>query len=105
VLVAHEDRVTPWLAFGHYGLTHCRIWNRQTPFGMFQAHEWKREDGSTFMEKWITGPRGWSKAAEPSSEAPPSEAEALLSTLRDIAHGHNDPRNLAIETLKALGLE
>ena len=45
-------QVTGWNAFGHYGLTHYRIWQKKTAHGMWQRHEWKREDGTTDMEEW-----------------------------------------------------
>lgn len=67
---SHETRVTHWIAFGHYGLTHYRIWQKKTAHGMWQRHEWKREDGTTNMEEWIASPNlGWSVGSTPVAEA------------------------------------
>ena len=59
-MAPEEIRVTEWKSFGHYGLTHYRIWTRPGTFGKSaQRHEWKREDGSTDLEEWIETPFRW----------------------------------------------
>jgi hypothetical protein len=61
-----ETRVTPWHPYGHRGLTHYRIWQRRAEFGLYQRHEWKNEDGSTDVQKWIAAPgTDWLPTAEP----------------------------------------
>ena len=66
--MADETRVTDWIAFGHNGVSHYCIWQRQTPHGMFQRHEWRRDDGSTRMDDWIKGGSGWTAGAKPVHE-------------------------------------
>ena len=61
----NETRVTPWHAFGRYGATHYRIWNKLTPHGMFQRHEWMMEDGSSNVEGWIPGTGTWAVGCVP----------------------------------------
>lgn len=102
MLVPHEERVTPWAAFGHHGYARVRIWQRLTPFGMYQRHEWERDDGTRYAEKWIAGGRSWAVGATQSDETITSETELLLEAVRQIAAGHNDPRSLAAETLAAI---
>lgn len=60
-----ETRRTDWFAFGHYGYSHYRIWQMFDGLRWFQRHEWKREDGTTEIEKWINGVSGWLTHAEP----------------------------------------
>lgn len=103
MLVPHEERVTPWRSLGHYGLARVRIWQRLTPFGMFQRHEWERDDGTRTADKWIVSGNSWAVGAQPTTESLPSETDLLLAAVRQIAQGHNDPRSLAIETLEAIG--
>lgn len=45
-----------WRPFNHYGLTHYRIWFKETEFGVFQRHEWKNEDGAARLEDWVKSP-------------------------------------------------
>jgi len=99
VIVQHEERVTPWRPFGHHGFSHVRIWQRLTAFGMFQRHEWKRDDGSRSVDRWITGGRHWCEGAAKSVETLPSETDIAIAALKRIADGHNDSRTLAAETL------
>lgn len=63
----NETRVTPWVGFGFHGLSHYRIWKLFDGFRWFDAHEWRREDGSTEMTGWLPSPSGW-----PSHYAPES---------------------------------
>lgn len=102
MLVPHEERVTPWQPFGHHGMARVRIWQRLTPFGMYQRHEWERDDGTRYAEKWILGGRSWAAGAADTSETLPSETDLLLEAVRQIAAGHNDPRSLAVEALAAI---
>jgi hypothetical protein len=53
---ANETRRTDWVPYGHYGFAAYRIWMRRTEHGMFQRHEWKRDDGSIDLEDWIAAP-------------------------------------------------
>lgn len=103
MIVPHEDRVTPWRAFdGFGGVVAVRIWNRLTPFGMFQRHEWRCQDDRTRLDTWIPAAgRSWAKAAAPVG-APVDPAELLAEALNQIADGHNDPRTLAREVLNKL---
>lgn len=103
MLAPHEERVTAWVPFGHHGVARVRIWQRQTPFGMFQRHEWERDNGERWADKWIVGGRSWAQGSSQSDECLPSEAELLLAAVRRIAEGHNDPRTLAVETLHLIG--
>lgn len=65
-----EVRRTDWIAFGHYGLTHYRIWTSRTQFTCLQRHEWKSDDGTTRMDDWINVPSGvWPKGAVPVVQA------------------------------------
>lgn len=67
-----EVRVTPWQlsdSFKEYGLDGYRIWNKKTPHGMFQRHEWQRTAGGTDMDDWIPSCPDWAFGAEPISEA------------------------------------
>jgi hypothetical protein len=66
-----ETRRTDWIAFGHYGYTHYRIWQRHTPMEKWQRHEWRSEDGASCVEKWIRVPFGfgWATDATPVTEA------------------------------------
>lgn len=96
--------VTQWAPYPHYGILEVRIWQRVTPFGIFQRHEWRREDGTTQMDRWISSPAkrisvGMSRAAW--DEPPP--AESIEAALQMIADGHNDPRTLAREVLERIG--
>lgn len=60
-----ETRVTSWVEFGHYGLTHYRIWTQQDGRHWFQRHEWKSADGSTVLEDWINGLPGHAFGSHP----------------------------------------
>lgn len=51
-----ETRRTEWIAYGHFGFSHYRIWMRKTAHGMFQRHEWRRDDGTEDMDDWIPSP-------------------------------------------------
>ena len=104
MLVPHEERVTPWKAvwWEDPRLSAVRIWQRLTPFGMFQRHEWESRDGSRWAERWITGGKSWAAGAAAGPETLPSETNLLLAAIKRIAEGHNDPRGLAIETLAAM---
>jgi hypothetical protein len=95
--VADEIRVTPWFTWPDGSLIN-RIWQRKTPWGMWQAHEWKRPDGSIWREAWIpSAPRSdWCRNANPAEDPDP---DPLRAALRQIADGHNDPRRLAREVL------
>jgi hypothetical protein len=65
-----ETRATPWIAYGHYGYTHYRIWDRFTNFGMMQRHEWRHEDGTEELQNWIPTIRNeWCKDAQPITDA------------------------------------
>jgi hypothetical protein len=98
-----ETRVTPWAAFGHYGLARVRIWMKRTEFGFWQRHEWERDDGSTRADRWIPScTRSFPTNCEPAT-AEPSDFETLVAALARIARGHNDPRDLARETLASIG--
>lgn len=98
-----ETRVTPWAPFGHYGFSHVRIWAKSTEFGMWQRHEWQRDDGSTSLDRWIpSSGRSWPYGAALATSEP-SDFETLVAVLGRIAQGHNDPRSLAAETLAAIG--
>lgn len=103
MLVPHEERVGSWRAFGHHGYARVRIWQRLTPFGMYQRHEWERDTGEREAERWIlSSGRSWLPDAHQTDETLPSETELLLDAVRRIAVGHNDPRTLATETLAAI---
>jgi hypothetical protein len=103
MLVPHEERVAPWADFGHYGFARYRVWQRLTPFGMYQRHEWERADGSRSADKWILASgRAWLPEARASDETLPSETDLLLEAVNRIADGHNNPRALAIETLERI---
>lgn len=95
--MADEVRVTPWFTWPDGSLTN-RIWQRKTPWGIWQAHEWMRPDGTIWREDWIPSYRGatWSKGSAP---APDPDPDPLRDALRQIADGHNDPRRLAREAL------
>jgi hypothetical protein len=67
-----ETRVTSWVACAegpwhptmpHGGFAAYRIWQRVSPWGWEQRHEWKRADGSTAMDPWIRGAAGWCPGA------------------------------------------
>lgn len=104
MLVPHQERVGSWRAFGHHGYARVRIWQRLTPFGMYQRHEWERNDGGRSADKWIlAGGRAWLPDAQKTDETLPSETDLLLDAVRRIAGGHNDARGLAAETLAAIG--
>ena len=96
-------RVTAWVSFGHHGKSHYRIWMRQTPFGFYQAHEWRDDDGSTSLDGWIpTSARQFPANTTVAADPTPSTTDALRAALEQIASGHNDPRSLARETLDRL---
>jgi hypothetical protein len=103
VIVGHEDRVTPWSSFPHYGCVRVRVWQRLTPFGFFQRHEWERKDGSVIADEWIPAPTRRFDARATPADDPHDPASALVDALRRIAAGHNDPRTLAAETLSLIG--
>lgn len=64
-----ETRVTPWIAYGHYGYTHYRIWDKFTSFGMMQRHEWRHEDGTEDCENWRPAMRNeWCENSTPAAE-------------------------------------
>lgn len=95
---------TPWTPFPHHGLTHVRIWQRVTPFGIFQRHEWRREGGGVWLDAWISSPsKRVSSNAAPVLWEEPAPAESLEAALQMIAAGHNDPRALAQAVLDRLG--
>lgn len=104
MIVQHEERVGPWRSFPHHGWQEVRVWERKTPFGFFQRHEW-RGDLKHSVEDWIPaqGRRRFSPLSEITSETLPSETELAVAALRQIANGHNDSRNLAVETLQLIG--
>jgi len=106
VFVAHEERVTPWkpIWWEDERLEAVRIWNRNTPFGMFQRHEWRSLDGSVWAEEWIpsAGCR-WAHGAV-AGDINLDDADRMAEALRTIRDGHNDPRALAAEILRDLGL-
>ena len=96
----HEDRVTPWRAvwWDDTRLAAVRIWDRLTPFGMFQRHEWRYHDGREWAEEWIpTARKRWAHNAEPVAQ--PAMTNDVIAALQSIASGHNDPRSLALDTL------
>lgn len=98
-----ETRVTPWAPYPHYGVREVRIWAKRTPFGMWQRHEWRREDGTISMDRWIPySGRSWPHEAA-SATGEPTDFETLVAALLRIAGGHNDPRELARETLASIG--
>lgn len=104
MLVPHEERVGPWSPFGNYGFSRVRVWQRLTPFGMYQRHEWERDDGEREADRWILAAgRRWIEGAAQTAETLPSETDLLLFAIRRIASGHNDPRALALETLSQIG--
>lgn len=105
MIVQHEERVGPWRPFPHYGLSEVRVWERQTPFGFFQCHEWRGHDGQNRVDDWIpaAGRRQFSNLSQPTAETLPSEPDLMLAALIAIASGHNDARGLAVETLQAIG--
>lgn len=96
-----EVRITPWVPFPlapYDGAPdRVRIWNRLTPFGMYQRHEWGRPDGTTSLEPWIVGGKRWAAGAV----AAPAILEDVIEALIAIAEGHNDPRTLARDVLAA----
>lgn len=103
MLVPHEERVQPWRRFGHYGYARVRIWQRLTPFGMYQRHEWETDAGERAADGWIPVPgKQWLPDAARTDETLPSETDLLLEAVRRIANGHNDPRSLAVETLQSI---
>jgi hypothetical protein len=61
-----ETRVTPWklLWWEDPTYSHVRIWAKNTQFGVFQRHEWKYYDGTTFMEQWIPSIKAWPVGAK-----------------------------------------
>lgn len=96
-----EVRVTPWrnTPWPDQPQTAAyRIWQRRTCFGMFQAHEWRRRDGTSWREPWIPTMDTW---ATGSMATPDPDPDPLAETLELIARGHNDPRRLAQEALEA----
>lgn len=98
MIVAHENRVTPWRAFGGASATAVRIWIRRTPFGFFQRHEWRRPDDSEWREAWIPSLwRDWPASAAPVAAHDP--ADVMREALGKIAAGHNDARRLAADAL------
>lgn len=104
MLVPHEERVGSWRPFGNYGFTRVRVWQRLTPFGMYQRHEWERDDGERTADKWIlAGGRAWLPDARQTDETLPSETDLAIAALQRIADGHNDSRTLAAETLTLIG--
>ncbi len=106
MIVPHEERVSPWRPFGHYGKTHYRIRQRLTLFGMFQRHEWLTEGGTQECDRWIRGSGlNWVSEASATNDPALDEAGVLLRAIQRIADGHNDPRGLAIETLTQIGTE
>lgn len=103
MLVPHEERVGPWRPFPYHGWSDVRVWERRTPFGFFQRHEWRGE-GKKQIDDWIpaVGRRQFNAMSQRTSETLPSELDLLLEAVRRIAAGHNDPRTLATETLAAI---
>lgn len=98
--MADEVRMSPWTPFPHHGWDAVRIWQRKTRFGMYQAHQWRRPDGTMIMEPWIPGTRGWHPRAV---AAPDPDPDPLREALQMIADGHNDPRAVAREALRRDG--
>jgi hypothetical protein len=96
--VADEVRVTSWVAFEGHLVDSYRIWQRLTPFGMFQAHEWRRRgDGNTYRERWIpSAGRSWAKGSAAVADPDPCPLRAALQLIAD---GHNDPRAVARQAL------
>lgn len=98
--MSDEVRVTPWREFDGHIHDRVRIWERSTPFGMFQAHEWRnRETGEVRRDPWIPAAgRRWAVGAQPAADPDPDPLRAALEAIRD---GHNDPRALAQQVLGA----
>lgn len=74
--VSTEVRVTPWRAFGHYGLARVRIWVQTDGRRWWQCHEWEREggNGERRFDGWIDASQGWPVTAiepDPGAELPP----------------------------------
>lgn len=93
---------TPWteVDWPDRNVTAYRIWLRQTPFGVFQRHEWRRRDGSADRDDWIASA---GLAIPPhciAIEPDEPSADAMRQALEQIADGHNDPRALARQTLR-----
>lgn len=74
---ATETRVTEWQecadgpwypSMSHGGLTHYRIWQQFDGMRWFQRHEWKRANGTTEMQDWISGGAGWCETAMPAEQ-------------------------------------
>jgi len=101
--VPSETRVTPWAPYEHYNLRRYRIWLKLTEFGMWQRHEWERDDGSRSFDRWIpsSGSRWPPEASRTTCE--PTDLEATVSALKAIASGHNDAKGLAALTLQQIG--
>lgn len=107
MVVGFEDRVTPWIDFDGYGVVAVRIWNRLTPFGMFQRHEWRHKDGLERADGWIPAAgRSWAKKAVPTH----AEDALLGMTREELEHlvehfaGANDPvaRSILAKAVEAL---
>lgn len=96
MIVASEDRVTPWRDFDGHEAVAVRIWGRMTPFGMFQRHEWRRPDGSSWREGWIPAAgRRWPAGAAPTLAEDDESAQTLSpeewELLAEHFSGANDP--------------
>lgn len=48
-----KEFLTPLHPFGHYGYKAYQIRFRRNEFGLFQRHEWQRENDTFEIEEWI----------------------------------------------------
>lgn len=69
----NETRVTPWTdcidgpwhpSLPNGGVAAYRIWQQFNGREWFQRHEWRNADGTTSMDAWINGAKGWNSRAE-----------------------------------------
>lgn len=56
----HAVKDAPWYPnLAHGGIVAYRIHQRTDGLSWHQAHEWKHVDGTTDLEEWIPGIKGW----------------------------------------------
>lgn len=61
----NECKDGPWYpSMSHGGYVAYRIWQQFDGMRWFQRHEWKAANGSTEIEKWISGVSGWISEGE-----------------------------------------
>lgn len=69
---AIETKVTDWTeckdgpwhhSMSHGGYVAYRVWQQFDGMRWFQRHEWKAANGSTELDAWISGVKGWLPSA------------------------------------------